>query len=333
MKECPICHTQYDDTQRFCVKDGHELISRPVDEPQFHQDKPQDDHSEEEAPNKTTSSGPKEYQQPVNTPPPPKKMSKMTKIIIAVVVLIGAFVAFYQWASNAATYLRLEPTSFSADKGGGKTTIGIDYDGYVWNVNHKPEWVELKENDRNFELLFAPNTSGKPREGTITIQSGKHLAKLEITQKAFATYIKPSVSIIQFSRTGGSKKVKIETDGIHIIANYPEFLKIDSLADGISVKASPNDGEYRQGTIILNEDDVSAMINFEQGGKCPYCHGNGVMTCTNCGGTGTITYGFYYVQCGWCGGSGGINCSACKTTGMIDIVGAKDDSDSDDKDN
>lgn len=333
MKECPICHTQYDDTQRFCVKDGHELVSLSTGMKESPHSQSEDVHSAKEASSKASSSNAGEYQHPVDTPPPPKKMSKMTKVIIAVVVIIAAFVALSHWATNATTYLRLEPTSFSADKGGGKTTIGIDYDGYVWNVNHKPEWVELKENDRNFELSFAPNTSGKPREGTITIQSGKHLAKLEITQKAFATYIKPSVSNIQFSRTGGRKIVKLQTDGIHVTANHPEFLKIDSLADGFSVKASPNDGDYRQGTIILSEDDVNAMINFQQGGKCPYCHGNGVMTCTNCGGTGTITYGYYYVQCRWCGGSGGINCSACKTTGIIDVAGTDDDSDYDDKDN
>lgn len=320
MKECPICHAQYDDTQRFCIKDGHELISRPVDEPQSHQDKPQNDHSEEEAPKDTTSSGPKEYQQPVSTPPPPKKISKMTKIMIAVVVIIAALVAISHWATNATTYLRLEPASFSADKRGGQTTIGIDFDGYVWDVNHKPEWVELKEDERSFELSFAPNTSGKPREGTITIQSGKHIAKLEVTQKSIATYIKPSVSNIQFSRTGGRKIVKLQTDGINVLAEYPQFIKIDTLADGFSVRASSNNGDYRQGTIILREDDISASINFQQGGKCPYCHGNGVMTCANCGGTGTITYGYYYVQCRWCGGSGGSNCNTCQGSGIIDYT-------------
>ena len=27
MKECPICHTQYDDSLNFCTKDGHQLKS------------------------------------------------------------------------------------------------------------------------------------------------------------------------------------------------------------------------------------------------------------------------------------------------------------------
>lgn len=35
MKECPICHTVYDDNLNFCVKDGHELIDKPIFS-QFH---------------------------------------------------------------------------------------------------------------------------------------------------------------------------------------------------------------------------------------------------------------------------------------------------------
>ena len=27
MKECPICHAQYDDSLNFCTKDGHQLKS------------------------------------------------------------------------------------------------------------------------------------------------------------------------------------------------------------------------------------------------------------------------------------------------------------------
>lgn len=29
MKECPICHTVYDDSVRFCIQDGHALVEKP----------------------------------------------------------------------------------------------------------------------------------------------------------------------------------------------------------------------------------------------------------------------------------------------------------------
>lgn len=340
MKECPICHTQYDDTQKFCINDGHELISQPTEDQrdiQKEQEKPraaekphaaEEPHSAEQASSGNSGGG----QQTTNTSSQPRNNGCMKKIIIGIAVLVVAFIGIYYWSANATTYLRLEPKEFVADKGGGKTTIGIDYDGYVWTVNHKPVWVELKEDDRSFELTFAPNTSGKPREGTITIQSGKQRAQLEVSQKAVATYIEPSVTNLQFSIKGGRKEVVVKTDGARVISNSPQFLKIDSTATGFIIKVPRNDGDYREGTIVLSEDNVNATIGIQQGGKCPYCHGNGVITCANCQGTGTIVYGMYYYNCRWCGGSGGINCNTCGQTGKIDIPDADDEADVKDED-
>ena len=295
MKECPICHTQYGDELNFCVKDGHELVDKPIG---FQQ--PNHFHSTDD----------------VQTPSKPKKGGCLKKIIIAAVVVVIGLVVFYRYMMNAATYLRVEPNQIVAAKCGGKTNVSIDYDGYIWVINHKPDWVMVDENDNDFELTFNPNTSGNVRQGTITVQSGNLLAQVELAQNANATYIKPSVSSLKFDQGGGTKTVKIETDGTKWTVEYPKYLDVETSSNSFTVRASSNDEDFRQGIITVTEDNVRASINFQQAGKCPNCHGQGSMTCTICGGMGSTGYGYYSMTCGWCGGRGSINCAVCGGSGV-----------------
>lgn len=290
MKECPICHTVYDDNLNFCVKDGHELIDKPIFS-QFH------------------SGG--------TTPPEskPKKGGCLKKIIIAAVVVVIGFVVLYRYMMNAATYLRVEPNQVVAAKCGGKINVSIDYDGYIWIINHKPDWVTVDENDNDFELSFDQNTSGSTRQGTITIQSGSLLTQVELSQNGNATYIKPSVSALKFDKGGSRKTIKVESDGIKWTVEYPNYLDVEINGDSFTVEVPSNDGDFRQGIITVTEDNVRATITFQQAGKCPNCHGQGSMTCTACSGMGSTGYGFYSMQCVWCGGRGSMNCGVCGGTG------------------
>ena len=239
MKECPICHTVYDDNLNFCVKDGHELIDKPVgfqQTSQFH------------------SGG---TEQPTAKP---KRGGCLKKIIIAAVVVVIGLVILYRYMMNAATYLRVEPNSIVAAKCGGKTNISIDFDGYIWFINHKPDWVTVDEHDKDFELSFNPNTSGSIRQGTITVQSGNLLAQVELSQNANATFIKPSVSVLKFEKSGGHKTVKVETDGTKWTVEYPKFLDVETSGDSFTVEASTNDGDYRQGIITITEDNSTEAL-------------------------------------------------------------------------
>lgn len=296
MKECPICHTVYDDDNlNFCVKDGHELIDKPVVFQQTNQF-----HSEG-----------------INQiPPKPKKGGCLKKIIIAAIVVVICVGILYRYMMNAATYLRVEPNTIVAAKCGGKTNVSIDYDGYIWTVNHKPDWVTVDENDNDFELTFNPNTSGCVRQGTITIQSGNQLVQVELAQNANATFIKPSVSVLKFNKGGGRKTVKVETDGVKWRVEYPEFLDVETNEDGFVVEASSNDDDFRQGIITVTEDNVRASINFQQAGKCSNCHGSGEVSCSSCLGMGGMGFGMYYSSCAWCGGRGKVTCGWCNGEGI-----------------
>lgn len=300
MKECPICHTRYDDNMNFCLKDGHGLIviNNPGNDQQQSSPPPSCD---------TLKPSPQPQQ---------KKKSCLKPILITTAVVIGCLIGLYRYITNAATYLRAEPGQIVAAKCGGVANVSIDFDGYIWNINHKPDWVIINEHDHDFDLTFEANTSGIVRNGTITIQSGSHIAYVEVAQNGVATYIRPSVSSVKIGKNGGSETISVESDGTNWTVQYPQYLTVETNSNGFTINAPANDGDYRQGYITLSEDHVRLSLLFEQGGRCPSCHGQGSSMCYMCNGMGGSGYGMYYLSCGMCGGKGSISCSVCGGSGI-----------------
>ncbi|MCD8202260.1 MAG: hypothetical protein LUD48_01290, partial [Prevotella sp.] len=230
MKECPICHAQYDDSMNFCKKDGHRLETVSVSQSTGGVDKPQKDIPEK--------------------PVPKRKGGILKKIAIIVVVCLVVFAGVYNYLMNAATYLRLEPNALKATKSGGDCDVDIDYDGYVWEVKHKPDWVSIKKSDEKFNVEVKKNSTGSSREGSITIKSGKQVAQLAIGQLGVATYIKASETSMQFRRGGGKKNIGIETDGFDWKAtDAPDWISVSEEKDSLCVECETNNGDYRSGYI------------------------------------------------------------------------------------
>lgn len=296
MKRCPICHTQYDDNQNFCVKDGHELESVTI----------------EMQPSQESQSTEKSYIEQK-----PNKSGCLKRVVISCVVIIIGLILFYNYLNNATTYLRTEPSAVVISKGGGSCTVDIDYDGYIWNVNHKPEWIEIDENNKDFKLSANSNESGQMREGSITIQSGKILAQVFVRQNAYATKITTSESAVKFGKSGGKREITIESDGCAWVAEYTNWMNVSKESEScLHIDCPRNDGEYRTGTIVVKEDNVLTTINITQSGKCNNCHGTGNVSCNSCFGTGGTGYGMFYTTCMWCGGKGKFECGVCHGTGM-----------------
>ena len=287
MKECPKCHAQYDDSMNFCTNDGCQLVNVSAIKS--------------------------------NNQPPQSKIKKkggcLKKIVITVVIVAIALGAFYNYIMNAASYLRAEPNQIASTKAGGECKVEIDYDGYVWLINHKPEWVEIDENENDFNIKVNPNQTGQAREGSITIQSGKHLAQVVIKQLGFATRIKVSDNSLKFSSSGGSETLYIETDGCEWKAQYPTWISVQSDEDGAVIECLSNTEEYRTGTVVFKEDNVSTTVYITQGGLCNNCHGKGETSCSSCWGMGGSGFGMFYSQCFLCGGSGKIKCGVCGGSG------------------
>ena len=297
MKECPQCHTRYDDSMNFCTDCGVALnkVSNQVSVSQS-----------------CTSSN----RTPETPTVRPRKGGCLKKVIIGIVVFVVAFVGFVHYVNNAATYLRVEPNQLVASKGGGKIKVDVDYDGYVWTINHTPDWIDIDENENSFELSVGKNLTGSRREGTITVQSGKLLAQVAIVQSGVATVVRASKSNLKFGKSGGSQTISVETDGCELSAECSDFIQTSFSDDGdLIVRVSSNSDDYRTGQVRVYEDNQSWTITVEQAGKCNICHGTGEISCTWCSGTGTVGYGMFMSSCMSCGGSGSYKCSSCNGTG------------------
>lgn len=294
MKECPQCHKTYDDSKNFCISCGSSLnhVSDKV--------------VIEDVPEQTQ----------------PKKKKKrsgcLKKVIIGIIAVIIGLYVLGSYINNAATYLRAEPNQLVSPKGGGKIKVDIDYDGYIWTVNYAPEWVDIEENENDFEVTFAPNMTGRNREGSITIQSGKLVTQVAVGQSGTATFVHVSKDNLKFSKSGGLVSVKVETDGCNWETEYSDFLTVTKDEDGLSIFAPQNAETYRTGMIKVYEDNQSRTIYVTQGGTCNYCGGDGELSCSYCMGLGGTGYGLYYLACMWCGGSGKIRCPSCQGTGEIE---------------
>lgn len=243
MKECPLCHTRYDDTQNFCINDGSKLVDV----------------------------APQPAKQQTVTPAPARENAKSPKkkLLTALVVVALAGLGAYHYINYAATYLRIEPETIHLAKNGAISQYaGIDYNGYIWKVNHCPEWVNVyKEGKTKLKIMASDNDTGSQREGTITVQSGSQISRANVIQSAFATYIKPSVEELKFPKEGGTKTVEIESDGIgYTFEPIREAkIKVDELRN-LTVTVGPLDGiTAAWGTnIVLREDNVECTISISQ---------------------------------------------------------------------
>lgn len=285
MKICPKCRTEYSDSVSFCIKDGCQL---------------QENISE--------------ASKPVS-----KKYGCLKKILIAIVILILGVFWLYKHLMNAATYLRTEPGIINVSKSGGTGKVNIDYDGYVWMVNYKPDWVLIDENENSFEFTVEPNRSGQKREGAVTIKSGRLITNVVIRQAEFANLLRVSENNLHFNSSGGSENIEYDTDGCDLRYKSPDWINIKELGEGLlSVNCAKNSGEYRSCSMSLYEDQVKVTIFVSQGGECNVCHGKGEMICNSCYGLGNNGFGMYSYQCFFCGGTGKINCGACDGSGYIE---------------
>lgn len=290
MKYCENCKTTYSDSVNFCTECGKALVHAPDSNQSGVEDNPPKNKNG-------------------------KKRSIWRLILITIVVLLVGFFLLINYVINAATYLQVEPDTLIADKCGGEIVVDIDYDGYVWTINHIPDWVEVEEFKQNFSVKVSSNLTGYNREGSITVQSGDFLAKVIIQQMGQATYIKPSETSLHFDAGGGLETIGIDTDGCDYTVEYPDFLSV-AIDDGdINIRAYGNSDEYRSGYVTISEDNVRINIYITQGGVCNVCHGSGSTSCTQCMGQGGWGYGMFYSQCWLCNGTGTLQCSSCNGTG------------------
>ena len=296
MKECLKCHKVYDDSMNFCTSCGSALENMP---------------ETGNSTDSTSSTG----STPPPIVPPRKKSSILKKVIISVAIVLLAVFVIGSHINNAATYLRIEPNQIVAPKSGGEITIDIDYDGYLWSINHQPDWVEIEKDKNSFTIKVKPNRSQNNRQGTITVQSGKLLTQVKVGQSGFATFIRASKNQMSFPKKGGIENVEVQTDGINWKIQSDDFIKTAKVNDStLKISVPQNTSTQRNGKVVIGEDGRQWAIYVHQGGKCHYCNGTGKSTCTACYGTGSLLYS----TCYYCGGTGLQDCRTCGGSGEIE---------------
>ena len=338
MKECPKCHKRYEMDRNFCLADGQKLVEvgaatqpapkpikepKPVVPPVAPQPKPAAPAPTPQPVAQPKPAAPAPAPKPApkpKKPVDPKKKARRKRWIITLVVLLllaGGAVAAYFFIYNAASYLNATPGMVQTGKSGGTVKATVSYDGYMWSVADAPEWVETDKDGNELQISVAPNNSGTSRVGAIMLKSGNVTTRVEVSQSAYVTFITPSVSSLTFSRNGGTQTFAIKTDGGGASFECPDFVTAELRNDTVVVKASANNGNYRNGTLVVKEDNIRTTLMVEQTGACPICQGSGKVQCTNCNGTGRFTYGRTKVTCVGCSGTGQAACDECNGTGEI----------------
>lgn len=301
MKHCNICNADFPDSLSFCTRCGSKLVDKA-----------------ENSQTNVDGSGSHSDGNTSKEQKPKKKAGKIIKrILIAVVAVVAVLFLWGSHLMNSTTYLTFNSQGALFAKSGGETEVNIDYDGYVWEVNYKPSWIDIDEYDSSFKISCDPNTTGQDREDHITIKSGKVVQSLPVGQFGATQYIRLSESNITSDTDGGSIHIDIETDGSGPEISYPKFCKIeDKSSDGFTLVVKDNDEYSRSGTLYVKEDNVTASIHISQKGKCSDCGGDGEKTCPSCGGLGSTGWGMYSMNCFTCGGRGYISCYSCSGTGI-----------------
>ncbi len=310
MKECPKCHTRYDDNMNFCLKDGcklTEIKSEPEKEGPVKPDK----HAETDK-----SAGREKRGKAVAGK---KKGGWLKNVLVVLVVLAVAGFGIYSYIMNSATYINLEPEEIIVPKCGGEYHVDVDYDGYNWKIVHCPDWAyTTNKSDNSVRLTVKKNKTGQNREGKLTARSGKQSGEAGIYQAGYATKLLLGTSRVHFRKGGGRESISINTDGCEWRYTGPDWIKMGVAGkDSIWIKCERNESYYRTYTVTVSEDNVSAAITIEQGGICGVCGGKGETVCNSCFGNGGSYFGMYYNPCFSCGGSGKLQCSACNGYGEI----------------
>ena len=342
-KECPKCHKQYDANMKFCTVDGQKLVDVVAPAPQPAPKPASQPAAPVAPPPPKPAPAPKPAPQPAPQPaapvaapvakpapapkPPkpkkpvdPKKKRRNKRLIILSVILLllaGAAVGAYFFITTATTYLKATPTQITMGKSGGTAKVTIDYDGYLWSIDNSPEWLEATKDGNEMTLTVRPNSGGTSRVGSVSLVSGKVATSVEVSQTGLVTYITPSVLSLTLDRSGKEQTFTVDTDGGGITFECPDFLTAEYHNGTVTVKATANEGNYRNGTLVIKEDNIRATLMVEQRGACPTCQGTGKVECVSCKGTGRFTYGRSRINCVGCNGTGKADCDECNGTGEI----------------
>lgn len=209
------------------------------------------------------------------------------KLKVLLIYLI-AILAYTATSCKKASYLKADKSSVTFCKLGGSETINLQSDGEGFDIESAPEWVKASIEGTQLILEVDKYEAQSGRHSSVTVSINGQKLEIPVHQNGIATKLNPETTIVQFTKNGGSKKVKVDTDGdLGIVA--PEFVTATFENGFLNITVNANGGAEKSGKICLYADSFSSEISVKvEGSVCPTCKGKGTITCPKCNGSGFV---------------------------------------------
>ena len=134
MKECPKCHTQYDDSMNFCTKDGRQLrnVAEVITN---NSDKTKNVHSGKV-----------------------RKFIKFLKVLIVLSLIVVALIVYW-YRSQPVYYIYPENSKIEVDGDAGETRININTNAPYskWRVRSNAKWIDLSKAEDHIVIKYKAN--------------------------------------------------------------------------------------------------------------------------------------------------------------------------------
>ena len=243
--------------------------------------------------------------------------TKKALIIIAAVLGVGilGLLAFYLFQKNKATYLTPDTNELFFSRKGGDKVVKVSTDGNDFDISDHPDWLTVNKSGEGITVNCASRDANDDRTGTITLTSGRITTRVNVTQRAYATFIKLSETTIQQGKGEGDHVISIDSDGGGFSYTAPDYCTVNNLTDqSFSLHINSNSGKHRDGVVKITDGKNVGVLTISQKGVCSSCGGDGKVTCPECYGDGWDYY--YDYLCYKCNGDGTVKCSKCGGSGI-----------------
>lgn len=251
--------------------------------------------------------------------PPPSDGGGTKKALIAIAAVLGVgilgLLAFYLFQKNKATYLTADANELFFSRKGGDKVVKVSTDGNDFDISDHPDWLNVNKSGEGISVSCASRDANDDRTGTITLKSGRITTRVNVTQRAYATYIRLSETTIQQGKGEGDHVISIDSDGGGFSYTAPDYCTVNNLTDqSFSLHINGNSGKHRDGVVKITDGKNVGVLTISQKGVCSSCGGDGKVECSECYGYGWDY--FYECLCYNCGGDGTVKCSKCGGSGV-----------------
>lgn len=164
---------------------------------------------------------------------------------------------------------------FSKEGGSQEVNFSSGADDDNIEIYTSSSWINVSKSSAGKIVISVSKNEGAERSGTIEVKAYSTLfgirtssstGTIHVTQATgYASYINAIPNDITFSKDGGTKNIKIETDGYWDIEDLiPVWVNVTRNGDYIILNAKENSGASRSGSFIVKSGRIERQINISQ---------------------------------------------------------------------